>query len=56
MKQKFENLAKVNKNKELDGRVVSGFSIREAKREEEYQTRAKRQSPTEQFYARSYNL
>lgn len=56
MKQKFENLAKINKNKDLDSKVVESFTTREAKREEEYQIRAQRQSPTEQFYARSYNL
>lgn len=56
MKQKFEKLANLEKRKEADSKVAAGFSARQTAREAEYQTRAKRHSPTEQFYARSYNL
>ncbi|WP_417538194.1 hypothetical protein [Marinomonas sp.] len=56
MKQKFEKLSDLKKNKNVDRQIVNGFTERQAKREAEYQARAKRNAPTDQFYARSYNL
>lgn len=56
MKQKFEQLVNLKTNKDVDSRFVKGLNARQAKREVEYQAKAKRNAPTEQFYARSYNL
>jgi|AntRauMinimDraft_4_1070384.scaffolds.fasta_scaffold00576_12 hypothetical protein len=56
MKPKFEKLANLQKRTEVERKVMDGLSSRQAKREMEYEARAKRHSPNEQFYARSYNL
>jgi hypothetical protein len=56
MNDKFEKLASIKKRDDVEKNVALKFKERQARREKAYQARAKSQSPSELFYARSYNL
>lgn len=52
----FDKLLKMAANSEAKKKAIAGFEARQKLRESTFDEKAKKLSPKENFYSRSYNL